>query len=435
MWLPSRRYTNLITRLVGVLIIGALLVGVSLSSRSGLAKRGATGGRICLATEFPTTLGKDPSLAGSWGRSLEHAVQLAVDQNQSLGSGYTLEAIHYDEIPANIASTDPQQGAQNMASMVQTPCIMGMIGPAWSAGAVAEMPTAAIAGLVMISPANTNPALTLRLYAGAYGVDFDQLHPAGKQVNYFRTIANDAFQGLEIADFASSSPPTGLGAKSAFVVDDHTAYGEVIDGGFTQEFLATGGRIVGTDGIPFGDSAAVAELAARIVASQADVVCFGGTTDTGGSALKAALDRVGYTGLFVSGDGIAEDAAFIDQAGATATRDVFAVDPVPDLSKMTSSMAVKFASAFHARYPHDDLDGYGANAYDDAMLLITAIKQVIRAGQAVTRQSVLMRVQNIRYTGVTGLISFDDNGDSTHGMFNVYGVEYGQWVWMKQLSV
>ena len=287
----------------------------------------------------------------------------------------------------------------------------------------------------MISPANTEPALTLRLYAGAYGVDFDRLHPAGKQVNYFRTIANDAFQGLEIADFTSNSPPTGLGAKSAFVVNDHTAYGEVVDGGFTQEFLATGGRIVGTDGIPFGGAAAVAELAARIVASKADVVCFGGATDTGGGLLEAELDRVGYAGLFVSGDGIAGDATFINQAGATATRDVFAVDPVPDLSKMTSSMAVNFASAFHARYPQDDLDGYGANAYDDAMLLITAIKQVIRAGEAVTRQSVLTHVQNIRYIGVTGPISFDDNGDSTHGVFSVYGMEYGHWVWMKQLSV
>src|SRR5215472_11533980 len=88
LWLASRIHTSLITRLVGVLIVGVLLVGSMRSSGSTLASRGATGGRICLATEFPTTVGDDPSLAGSWGRSLEHAVQLAVDQNQSLGSGY-----------------------------------------------------------------------------------------------------------------------------------------------------------------------------------------------------------------------------------------------------------------------------------------------------------------------------------------------------------
>ena len=134
-WPPSRTHTNLVARLVSVLIVGALLVGSMVSSRGGLVPPGATGGRICLATEFPTSGGDDPSLAGSWGTSLEHAVQLAVDQNQSLGSGYTLEAIHYDEVPAAIASTDPQRGAQNIASMVKTSCIVGMIGPAWSAGA------------------------------------------------------------------------------------------------------------------------------------------------------------------------------------------------------------------------------------------------------------------------------------------------------------
>jgi hypothetical protein len=41
------------------------------------------------------------------------------------------------------------------------------------------MPIAANAGLVMISPSNTNPGLTLRPFASVFGWDFDQLHSAG----------------------------------------------------------------------------------------------------------------------------------------------------------------------------------------------------------------------------------------------------------------
>jgi len=343
--------------------------------------------------------------------------------------------ITYNEASATTGQPDPQQGAHNVTDMVQTPCIVGMIGPYNSSVASAEMPIAANAGLVMISPANTMPGLTMRLYAGDYGLDFDQLHPAGKQTNYFRNIAHDAFQGLELADFASRQPPAGRGARSAFVVQDHTPYGEELVGGFAQEFLAHGGAIVGTDGMPFGGAARIAELASRIATTRPDVVVHGGTTDNGGGLLQAQLVRAGYRGLLVGGDGIAEDPVFVDQAGATAANDVFAINPVPDPASLTSGAAARFVHDYHARYPGQDLDGYGANVYDAAMLLIAAIKHLIRMGQEVTRQAALEQVQTIQYAGITGPISFDHNGDITHGVFSLYTVQDGKWVWVKQTSV
>jgi branched-chain amino acid transport system substrate-binding protein len=292
----------------------------------------------------------------------------------------------------------------------------------------------------MISPANTNPGLTLRLYAGTYGINFDQVHPPGAKTNYFRNIANDAFQGLELADFSSRPPPDGLGARSAFLVYDHTPYGETLVGGFTQRFLAMGGAIVGTEGIPFGGGPRIAELAARIAAARPEVVVYGGFNGGGsdvpdGSLLKAQLVEAGYLGLYVGGDGIANDPVFIEQAGAAAVNDVFAIDPVPDPAQISSGAAARLVHDFHARYPGEALDGYGANAYDAAMALITAIKRLIQTGQPVTRQAALDQVQNIQYVGVTGQISFDQNGDSAHGIFSVYTVHDGRWVWVKQSSV
>jgi branched-chain amino acid transport system substrate-binding protein len=91
-----------------------------------------------------------------------------------------------------------------------------MVGPFNSDVAPAEMPIAANAGLVMISPANTNPALTLRPYASAFGLDFDKLHPAGKPINYFRITGNDLAQGVVDANFTF----VDLGARGVYVVND-----------------------------------------------------------------------------------------------------------------------------------------------------------------------------------------------------------------------
>jgi branched-chain amino acid transport system substrate-binding protein len=359
-----------------------------------------------------------------------------------MGSGYTLDVLHYHEVSEDTATRDPQQGAHNVTEMVKTPCIVGMIGPAWSLGAVAELPVTARAGLVMISPANTMPGLTLRLYAEADGIDFDRLHPSGTKTTYFRDIANDAFQGLELAALTSRPPPDGLGARSAFVVSDNTPYGDELAGGFIQRYLALGGAVVGTETMPFGGAPRLAELAARIAAARPDVVVCGCESDAavpGATLLKAQLVQVGYLGLFVGGDGISGDPTLdptlSEQVGAAATNDVFAINPVPDPAQIASDVAARFVRAFHARYPGEVLDGYGANAYDAAMVLITAIKRLIQTGQPVTRQAVLDQVQTIQYSGVTGQISFDQNGDSSHGIFSVYTIQNGRWVWLKQSSV
>ena len=428
-----RAHGTVVTRLMSVLLVGllvGLLVDGALLVTDARGPHPSTGGMLCLATEFPTA-----GDGGSWGVSLEHAVQLAVQQNHALGNGYTLEALHYSETSYETTLQDPLQIARNVTAMVQTPCILGMVGPVSSSVAAVEMPITAHAGLAMISPANTVPGLTMRLYAADDGLDFDQLHPAGKQPNYFRTVVNDAFQGRELADLASRQPPHGLGARSAFVVDDHTPYGDELTGGFTQEFLAQSGMIVGTDGPPFGGTARIAELATRILTARPDVVCYGGTVDGGGGLLKEQLARAGYTGLFVGGDGIAQDPAFIDQAGAAAAHDVYAIVPVPDLARVPSDAAARFVNAFHAQYHDEDVDGYGASAYDAAMVLITAMKGLIRAGKDVTRQTVLDQVQDMQYAGVTGQIRFDNNGDIAHGVFDLYTIQADMWVWVKQETV
>ena len=415
--------------LAGMLLVAllgsALIFNVAVSGRSSLL----CGGEIALATDFPTARSY-----GSNGKPLENAANLAVTQNRDLGGGYTLKVINYDDVSMTRDDDDPARGARNMASVVKNACIVAMVGPFNSDAAQTEIPIAANAGLAMISPSNTNPGLTLRQYASEslHGVSFDQLHPAGKTTNYFRITANDAFQMTADADFTAGE----LAARRVYVVVSRPSpYGGLLVGGFTTEFLEKGGTIVATENLEWHDPAAFPALAARIAAAAPDAVYFGGIVDGGGAILKKELVQHGYRGPFVAGDGIALDPRFIELAGADAAQNTYATVAEPDVSDLRSDAAARFLSDYRNRYPSQQVTGDCANAYDAAMIEITAIKNLIRMGHPVTRAAVIDQIQNIQYTGVTGAIRFDKNGDDVYGAYTVYIVQNGAWVAYARVSV
>jgi branched-chain amino acid transport system substrate-binding protein len=408
----------------GKLVVGLCLVlflGTSLLAGSHLH---SAGGTLCLATDFPT---EDRYVAVT---PLIDAINLAMMQNQHLENGYTLKLINYDDTSQETHDGDSEIGAHNVQQMVHTHCIVGMIGPLNSAVAVAEMPIAANAGLVMISPANTLSGLTLRPYAALEGWDFDQLHPTSKPLNYFRIEPNDVAQGLAAADFTFDD----LGARNVYVVNDREQFGEDLVGSFTQGFEVKGGRIVGIGSIPSANLADIADLAVRIADTNPDAVFYAGLTD-GGGQLKAQLATRGYTGPFVGGDGIATDPGFVAVAGADAANGTLAISPVAHPSSVSSDAAAQFFHDFAASYPGQRLDPDAAEAYDAAMVLITAIKHLIRAGQPVTREAMIQQVQHIQYVGAIGPISFDSNGDIAHGVFSLYRVQDGLWTYFQQVRV
>jgi branched-chain amino acid transport system substrate-binding protein len=140
----------------------------------------------------------------------------------------------------------------------------------------------------------------------------------------------------------------------------------------------------------------------------------------------------------VSDDALAGDPTFlkevVDQVGGNAANAIYATNPVPDLSSFKTGAAAQFIHDYSAWYPGQALNPYCADAYDAAMVLITAIKHLIEAGQAVTRAAMIEQVQHIQYAGVTGPISFDTNGDIAHGVFSIYEVQGGEWTYLQQVS-
>ena len=98
----------------------------------------------------------------------------------------------------DLCSADGGQAAAQ--TIVADEDVVGVIGTSCSGAATAASPLISEAGMVMISPSNTSPALTSDL-AGTAG---DNYH-----AGYYRTAHNDLFQGAATVSYTHLTlPPT-----------------------------------------------------------------------------------------------------------------------------------------------------------------------------------------------------------------------------------
>jgi branched-chain amino acid transport system substrate-binding protein len=411
--------------------ISAVVIGLSLTV-GALASCGAVGGNsstagggtVCIGTDFPVS-GTDASS----GTPAQNGATLAIQQHPNLHGNYKLQVKTFDDAVNGVHN--PTQGATNVTKMVSDSCILAMVGPFNSGVAGAEIPIATQANLTMISPANTNPGLTVQQYAQTYGFDFAKMHPAGQPEAYFRLPANDVVQGKEDAAIA-----TEAGATKAYVVDDSEPYGKGLADFFSQYFQQSGGTILGRDAITANNAAQLASLVAKIKATHPQVVFYGGVTANGGPALRLAMTTGGMSSVpMVGGDGIAGDPGFIQIAGASAEGTTGTV-AAPDISGLTgNSAAQKFQSDYKAAFNTDPIT-YSVVSYDAANIEINAINKVIDSGKAPTRQLVEAAVAATSYDGIIGHITFDQNGDNAgQKVFSIYTVKSGQWVFVKSVPV
>jgi branched-chain amino acid transport system substrate-binding protein len=409
----------------------AFVVAVSLASCGTSSGGGSVNKNLVIATLFATS-----STDAASQLPAQYAAQLAVQQ-ASLPDGYKLTVQTENYESAAGSGPDTSVAATEASALVANSNVVAIVGPFNSGIAKVTIPIINQATLTMISPANTNPGLTLQNYAAANGITWGTLHPTGLPDSYFRTPGNDVVQGKVDASVASSAP---ISAKSAFVVDDNSVYGIGLSNFFTSSFEADGGHTVGVrESITAAQVSNLTSLASTIVAANPDIVFFGGVTSGGGAGLKKDLVADGYTKPMVGGDGIAGDPAWVTTAGAAASGNTYGTVAAPDTSQLTSAAAASFKTAYNtfvAGKTDGQLAPYSAMTYDVANIEIQAIKNLINAGKPVTRANVRNEVATINYSGLTGDIHFDANGDNAgQRVFSVYYIAPNTNAWIFKTQV
>jgi branched-chain amino acid transport system substrate-binding protein len=418
-----------LTRLLTLLALGVLLLtpaSCSLGTSSTASRH----------LEIATLLAVSGTYAAT-DLPAQYGVDLAISQAQ-LPDGYTLSVVHQDYASALDTLVTYAAAAHTVStevqSLVNNARVVGVVGPFNSLAAIWAMPVTNQAGLSMISPTNTNASLTLEQYANSTGLNWSLLHPAGYPNRYFRTAANDVEQAQMDAYFAG----TVLGAKTAFAVYDNSSgvgglgpYGADLAHYFTSAFTSAAGHRVVVYPQDISNFITFAPVISPILAMNPDLVYYGGVSVGGGADLKRALVAAGYTKPLLGGDGIANDPSWLSEAQGGAGNS-YGTAPAPDVSSLTSQRAHAFVSDYKAYVgynPDSTLSPYTVMAYDATNTLIHALTLAIEHGAG--RPLSYLRAQtgqylassHFRYAGITGDISFDENGDdSGQRIFSVYVV-------------
>jgi branched-chain amino acid transport system substrate-binding protein len=417
--LLSRRFCRL-----APLLALALLLVPGFSSCSILGNGGPGADKILsIAAVFPTS-GPEAGV----GKAMQYAVDLAIAQNASLADGYSLTATNVDE-----ANGFTDQAVETLASNSQT---MGIVGPQDSQDALRMLPGIEASGIATISPTVTLPGLTQENLASAEGISFTQIHPAGKSLAFFRLPPTDDIAGKVADDLALASQQSkGLAAHAVDIVDDGTASGKALATAFKKELQANQGTVVGQQSLTNGAGDNTQSIVSAVVAANPDIIYYAGGIGAG-AGLRSTLSLSGAPQLPILASGpIADDPTWGATVGLpAASAYTTGILPAQDLSKLPNTQ--DFVVAFHTNYPGVNSLPESALAYDAAMDEISAIKSLIQSGKPVTRVAVLAAVASSQYSGITGKISFNQNGDNlTPLAFSLYTCDSkGTWHYQTSLK-
>lgn len=390
-----------------ILLSGLAILGLVLwaPGTGGLYPVSAAPAKLVkIGVDLPMSGGEAPN-----GVPTNNGVILAIEEANKAGGPYRFEEELKDDAVNGVH--DPAQGAKNAQELIADPAVVGIVGNFNSNVGKAVIPITNAAGIVQISPAQTNPGLTK-------GPDAAALRT--KPNNYFRVCTTDDIQGPVGADYAYRT----LKARKVSILDDQETYGKGIADEFEKEFKRLGGTVLSHDGIPKGTQDFHAILTA-IKAKNPDLLYFGGVTTTGGGLIRKQMPDVGLNIPYEGGDGIVED-EFLKVAGDAANGSYGTVASI-NVQRVPAAQA--FVKAYKARFGSDP-GAYSANAYVAAKIIIDAVRAV-----GPDRAKVLDWVRKLHnYKSIIGTFSFDKNGDTTLKIISIYAVKNNKWQWVDQVS-
>lgn len=255
-------------------------------------------------------------------------------------------------------------------------------------------------GILQITPASTNPALTEE--AAAKGWD-----------NVFRTCGRDDKQGAVAGAWIAANHP----GKVIVVLDDKSAYGKGLADETQKAVEAAGGKVALRGSYNAGERDYTA-LITRLKSARADLVYVGGYHTEVGLMLRQAQAQ-GLTTQFMSGDANATD-ELGQIAGAAADGFLFTFAPDPR----------KYASAAQAVA---DLRAQGFEPEGYTLYTVAAVEVFAQAAAAAgsTELDALVPIlHGTKFATVLGELAFDRKGDVNDPKYSLYRYENGSYAEM-----
>jgi len=417
-------------RILSVLALTTLLAPAAAFAQTDAAKKpdaamkpdaakGGNDGIIKIVSSLPRT-----GSANAQTTSMVNGIRMAITEVGGKIGSREIVYEDWDDASPQRGNWDPAVEAQNAEKAIGDPTVLAYIGTYNSGAAKISMPKLNEAGIVMVSPANTAPSLTKPGFGEAN--EPAVYRPTGK-VNYFRVVPTDDVQGAVAADYAKE-----IGAKKVFVLNDREVYGKGVAGVFEKRAREIGLEVVGVDGID-PKASNYKSLVTKMKQVGADLVYFGGTTQTNAGQLAKDIVAGGLRAKLLVPDGCYEK-AFIEAAGNRALEGrcfitFGGVDP-----KLLTGKGKEFYESYKSTYGGEP-EGYAVYGYEATKVVIAAMQRLHEAGKPITRASVLDEVSRTKdFTGALGTWSFDANGDTTNRTMSVNTVKDGEFVTVKVVN-
>ncbi len=325
-------------------------------------------------------LGQVGSLTGSeatFGISGRNGIAMAVEEANAAGGvkGKKLAVRVYD------SQGRPEEAAQAATRLITQDKVLVLLGEAASSNSMAMAEKAQAAGVPMITPSSTNPAVTRK---GDY---------------IFRVCFIDSFQGYVMAKFARDHLKLN---KVAVLQDNKSAYSVGLTDVFSRKFSEMGGAIVANESYSKSDTDFRAQLTAIKMTKPEAIFIPGYYTDVGIIARQAR--ELGLTVPLLGGDGWESDKLF--ELGGEALEGSYYSNhySVDNPDPLVQEFIAKYKAAYGG-VP----DSVAALAYDAARLAIDAMKRAPDLSGASIRDAIASTKD---FPGVAGTINLDRNRDA-----------------------
>ncbi|WP_374447423.1 branched-chain amino acid ABC transporter substrate-binding protein [Stella sp.] len=347
----------------------------------------AAGQDIVIASVGPMT-----GQYAAFGEQLRRGAEMAVENINAKGGvlGRKLKLEIGDD------ACDPKQ-AVAVANQLASKKVALVAGHFCSSSSIPASAVYNENGILQITPASTNPALT---------------EDAAKKgwKNVFRTCGRDDAQGLVAGKFLA----TKYKGKGVAILHDKSAYGKGLADETKKAMNAAGHKEAMYEAITQGDKDFTA-LISKMKAAKVEVIYLGGYHTEAGLLVRQAREQ-GFGAQLISGDALVTDEFWkITGKAGEGTRMTFAPDPrkVPDAKDVVAQFKAK------------NYDPEGYTLYTYAAIQVWA--EAANKAKSIKTADVAKQLRTGKYKTVIGTLEFNSKGDVVNPLYVFYDWKDGKY--------
>lgn len=372
------------------MLVASLLVGCGAQTSDTNADSSDSDGVIKIGVFQPMT---GANAAG--GQMTVEGVELA-NEVKSEVLGREVELVVVDN------KSDKVEAANAVSSLIDKNGVVAIVGSYGSSLSMAAGDIVKDKQIPAVGCSPTNPLVTL-------DNDF-----------YFRVCFIDPFQGTVMANYAVNE----LGAETAAIIQDVTQdYSVGLSKYFEDAFVELTGNndaIVAKASYNTGDQDFTAQIT-NVSSDKPDVIFAPGNYGESALLIKQARDQ-GIDTPILGGD-TWEAPEFLSIGGDSVEGIVFSTHftaeaPVTDRSE-------EFLDSYREKFD-EEANAFAALGYDAYMVIIDAIERANSADPQAIRDAISVTEE---FTGATGYITLDDNGDAVKSAI-IKQVENGEFIYL-----